>query len=527
MNSELIGGIGLFLVGMMLTTDGLRAAAGDQLRTTLLRFTGGPYKALLTGAVVTALVQSSSVTTVAAIGFVGAGLLTFRQSLSLIFGANIGTTATGWLVASVGLKLDISSLALPLVGVGALLRLFARGRTADLSLALAGFGLIFVGVGVMQQGMGALTGLLTPQELPGDTFGGRLLLMGIGIILTSVMQSSSAAVATTLTALHSGGISLQQAAAMVIGANIGTTVTAGLAAIGASTSAKRTALAHLMFNVVTGVTAFGLLPLFVALSARVGSELGPGDAATALAAFHTVFNAFGVLLVFPFAGRFASFVERVIPERGPHLTRHLDVNATHIGGLAIEAVRQTALEMAHEVFSALLDMLREKSISKASQTRLESVASAETEVVQFMSQLRGEQPPAPELRRRHASTLHALDHIERLLDVAVRLDESVFSDAPPIRDLSRRLQHGLEEVIAWTGDPTQDAPLETVRALSEHLAEARKALRPDVLDRTARGTLSPLEAGKHIEASRRLDELGYYVWRITEHLKGERLRTPG
>jgi phosphate:Na+ symporter len=333
--TNVLGGIGLFLIGMILTTDGLRTAAGDALRRVLLRFTGGPYKALLSGALVTALVQSSSATTLATIGFVGAGLIRFEQALGVILGANIGTTATSWLVAWFGLKFSVSSLAYPMVGIGALLKLFLRGRWSHVGLALAGFGIIFIGIDTLQGGMKSLSHILTPQQLPDDTFIGRILLIGLGLLLTAIMQSSSAAMATTLTALDSGSISLQQAAAIVIGANIGTTVTAGIAAVGASTAAKRTALAHAVFNTVTGGVAFLLLPALGFLIAHMDTRWSKGNAALSLAAFHTFFNVLGVLIHLPFLQRFAALILRLIPDRGPPLTRLLDPSTTHLGTLAI------------------------------------------------------------------------------------------------------------------------------------------------------------------------------------------------
>jgi len=240
----MLGGIGLFLLGMILMTDGLKTAAGNALRKALARFTGGPLSALLSGATLTALVQSSSATTLATIGFVSAGILTFEQAVGVVFGANLGTTSTGWLVSLLGFKVSIAAFALPMVGAGALANLLGRGRWRAAGLAVAGFGLIFVGIDQLQVGMAGLATRLDPSMLPGDNLAGRLALVGLGVLMTVVMQSSSAAVATTLAALHAGTIGLDHAAALVIGQNVGTTVTAGLAAIGASTAARRTALAH-------------------------------------------------------------------------------------------------------------------------------------------------------------------------------------------------------------------------------------------------------------------------------------------
>jgi phosphate:Na+ symporter len=205
---QLLGGIGLFLMGMILLTDGLKAFAGEALRKTLIRFTGSPLKALGSGALLTAVVQSSSATTVTVIGFVSAGLLTFSQSVGVVIGASLGTTTTGWVVAVLGLKVSIGYYALPLVGVGAFLRLLARGRWKSFGWSVAGFGFIFIGIETLQTGMTGLASYINVANLPQTGLLSHFLAMVIGIVMTIVMQSSSAAVATTLTALHTGQLIL-------------------------------------------------------------------------------------------------------------------------------------------------------------------------------------------------------------------------------------------------------------------------------------------------------------------------------
>ncbi|HRP62814.1 MAG TPA: Na/Pi symporter, partial [Phycisphaerales bacterium] len=284
MIAQLAGGIGLFLLGMVLLTDGLKSLAGDALRGVLERFVRGPISGLAWGTGITALIQSSSATTLMTIGFVSAGLLSFNQSVGVIFGANLGTTSTGWIVSTVGLKLSMSAIALPMIGVGAVIRLLApSGRGggfawASLGIAIAGFGLIFVGIDTLQLGMSTLAERMNPADFPGPSLLGLPLLIIIGAVMTVVMQSSSAAVATTLAALHANAITLEQGAVLVIGQNIGTTVKAGLAAIGASIPAKRTAMAHVAFNVGSAVIALLALPVFLRIMRYVSS--GADDAAT-------------------------------------------------------------------------------------------------------------------------------------------------------------------------------------------------------------------------------------------------------
>lgn len=210
---QVFGGLGLFLLGMIVITEGLRALAGDAMRSFLLRFTQSPLSGAATGAVMTTILQSSSATTVAAVGFVGAGLMTYSQALGVIFGANIGTTIKGWLIVLVGFKLQLGTFLLPLIFIGATLRLFSKGRWSHAGYALAGFGLIFVGIAAMQEAMSGLQGIVSFEQLAGDSFIGRLQLLLLGILFTLITQSSSAGVAATLTALFAGMIQFEQAAA--------------------------------------------------------------------------------------------------------------------------------------------------------------------------------------------------------------------------------------------------------------------------------------------------------------------------
>jgi phosphate:Na+ symporter len=304
------GGMGLFLLGMGLMTDGLKLAAGPALHRILAGATRTRAHALGSGMLVTALVQSSSAVTVATIGFVNAGLLALGPALWVLFGANVGTTMTGWIVALLGLKIKVELLAMPLAGLGALLRLIGEGRRSGaIGTALAGFGLLFMGIALLQQAFAGLAGQISlPQE------DGPLVLvaqLGIGLLMTVLMQSSSAAMAITLTAAQGGLIEAKGAAAVVIGANIGTTVTALLAAIGATPNARRAASAHVVFNLLTGVVALLLLPWLIGALGLAREALGlPPDPATQLALFHTTFNLVGVLLMWPLAQRLTRWLQQ-------------------------------------------------------------------------------------------------------------------------------------------------------------------------------------------------------------------------
>ncbi|MEE4383215.1 MAG: Na/Pi symporter [Pseudomonadales bacterium] len=336
------GGLGLFLLAVTLLTDGLRLAAGDALRGILARSTATRLRGIATGMLLTAIVQSSSAVTVATIGFVNAGLLQLGQALGIVYGANVGTTMTGWLVALVGFGFPLELFALPLIGLGMALRLARPGtRTGAAGEALAGFGLFFVGIDVLR---GAFEGLAGDLELFGagpSTVLGLLAWVAVGFAMTVLTQSSSAAIALTLTAASSGVLQLDVAAAAVVGANVGTTSTAALAVLGATPAARRVALAHLLFNLLTAAVALGLLGPMLWTVERVGDALGLPDApATALAGFHTAFNVLGVLLMLPLTPWLARFLARRFRTAAEQTAqpRHLDPNVAVSPDLAADAV---------------------------------------------------------------------------------------------------------------------------------------------------------------------------------------------
>ncbi|MHB1227245.1 MAG: Na/Pi cotransporter family protein [Desulfurivibrionaceae bacterium] len=296
-----IGGIGLFLLGMQLMTEGLKIAAGKTLRDILERSTATPLRGILSGAFITSLVQSSSAVTVATIGFVNAGLMDLLQAVTVIYGSNIGTTMTGWLVSLVGFKFDIKIFALPLIGLGMFLRLTkGNGRSGAVGETLAGFGVFFLGIDLLRATF-AETGINLPLTLLGGGVGSHFTFLVLGFLLTVAMQSSSAAIAITLTATAGGFIPFDSGASLVIGANIGSTSTAALAALGATPNAKRVATAHVIFNLATGVVALLLLPFLLhALTIFPQILQVQTNATMLLALFHSVFNILGVCLMWPF-----------------------------------------------------------------------------------------------------------------------------------------------------------------------------------------------------------------------------------
>jgi len=516
MLTQLLGGIGLFLLGMLLLTDGLKAAAGSALKSVLVRFTDRPGAAFLSGLTLTAMVQSSSATTLATIGFVSAGLLSFAQAIGIVIGGSVGTTTTGWLVSLLGLKLSVGAVALPLVGAGALMRLVLKGRPSAVGLAIAGFGLIFVGIDTLQGGMVALAEHVRPDSLPAATFAGRLLLVLVGVVMTVIMQSSSAAVATTITAFHAGTLDLDQALALVIGASIGTTVTAALASIGASVSARRTALAHILFNSFAGALGFFLEPLFALAVRRLeaGGDLVPG--AMSLAAFHTTFNLLGAALVLPVVPQFVRLITRLVPDRGPVLTRHLDASLEQVPEVAVEAIRRTLMECAREMLGCVRVRLHGGGRSDAD--ALATLQAALRDVRRFLGRVPPFVPPAGKSSPRLA-VVHALDHLDQLAFDLANLpllpDGAGASRLAPTRV---RLMTLLAEAQTWLNETKGPAPIAVLQTLASEVADVRRTGRETILAETAHGDLSPELAAAVLDAVRWMDSVAYHTWRIVHHL---------
>lgn len=332
------GGVALFLLGMKMLTDGLKLAAGDTLRNLLAKYTSTPLKGVLSGVLITAMVQSSSAVIFATIGFVNAGLMTLLQATYVIFGSNVGTTLTGWIVATVGFRLNLQLMALPLLAVGMAIWL-SKGttKTGALGQALVGFSIFFLGIDVLKNTFEGLADTVPFAEL-GAGLSGMALMFVIGILLTSVMQSSSAAIAVVITAVATGVIPIHAAAVLVIGADIGTTSTALFAVVGATANAKRAAMVHVLFNLLKGPVALPFVSLYLAgIFWLFGPDLSP---AVTIAVFHTTIKLTGLILLLPFAKMMTSFLESRFRETEQEAgkTRYLDTNILATPSLALSAL---------------------------------------------------------------------------------------------------------------------------------------------------------------------------------------------
>lgn len=429
----LIGGLGLFLFGMKLMSEGLRKVAGDRLRKILRLLTKNPLIGVLVGTGVTCLIQSSSATTVMVVGLVNAGLLTLRQAIGVVMGANIGTTFTAWLVGFIG-AFKITMYALPAIGIGFVLT--TLGKTKRLKFwgqVLLGFGILFLGLGIMKEAFTPLKDSPTLKNVFEQFSRHPLLGVLVGVVFTMLLQSSSATIATVQILAFQGIISFNAAIPLILGDNIGTTITAQIASIGTGRSARRTAMAHTLFNVI-GV-AYMLPLVWVGIYAKAVEFLIPGPITThnimiSIAVAHSAFNIFNTLVFLPMVGVLEKITSKIIPgeveeiaAEPKYLERHLlDTPPVAIEQATKEIVRmigigRDAVSNAMSGFFSRNPKLLEKVSPKE-----EAIDNLQKEITKYLVELSQRSLTGDESEKLPA-LLHSVNDVERIGDHAENLVE--------------------------------------------------------------------------------------------------------
>ncbi len=342
---KLAAGLSIFLYGMFLLEDSVRIMSGKAFRQMIRLYTDGRLRSISSGALITAILQSSSAVSLMVLAFVGAGVMTMENGIGVMIGANIGTTLTAWIVAAFGFKIKISSMAFPLIACSGLISMIINpaSKVFQVSRLLIGFGFLLLGLSFMKTSVEAYTQYVDLTSLIG--YGAWLYLL-FGILMTAIMQASAASIAIILTGLNSGLINFEIAAAMVIGANIGTTVTVLLGSIGGMPIKKRVGVSHLVFNVITGIVAFVALdPLSRVVALFFDTST---NAVMGLALFHTLFNLIGAIIFLPFIGYISRFLLRIFPERKAVLTVYLNNTPTEVLDAATSSLRKETLHLFEE-----------------------------------------------------------------------------------------------------------------------------------------------------------------------------------
>ncbi len=437
---QIIGSLAFFIFGMKMMSEGIQRAAGAQMRAILSTMTKNRYLGVLTGFIITALLQSSSATTVMTVSFVNAGLLSLVQSAGVMMGANIGTTITGWIISILGFKANLSDYSIPLLAVGLPLLFSQRGRLKYWGEFVIGFAILFLGLSYLKSSMPDLSG--TPEALAWLTnfsewgIFSRIFFVLIGALITIIVQSSSAAMAVTLTMCSQGWIPFEIAAAMILGENIGTTITAELASLVGNVNAKRSARIHSLFNVVGVTWMVFLLPLILPfLSTLVQSWFGvknpfesSEDMPIALSAFHTFFNLTNVLLFLPITGFLVKIAERTVKPSGDPDD---DVGIKFIKNIGLTpelAITELHKEIAHygevtsrmnKYFSKLLNEYTSKKQAKLikKMKKYEEITDRlEIEITEYITRL-GSQQLTAETSVKLRSFINICNDLERIGDV--------------------------------------------------------------------------------------------------------------
>ena len=351
---SLVGSLALFLFGMKTMSEGLEKFAGDRLRSILAAMTKNRVMGVLTGILITALIQSSSATTVMVVSFVNAGLMTLAQSIGVIMGANIGTTVTAWIISAVGFKVNIAAFAIPMLAIGMPLLFSNKGNRKSIGEFVFGFSFLFMGLSYLQEAATAMNigdmvaGMLA--HVPQDSFFTILLFVIVGAIVTMIVQASAATMAITLMlfGMNIPGFGFEQAAALAMGQNIGTTITAFMASLTANTQARRAALAHMFFNVF-GVVVFLIVfyPACNAVSWFVDNVMGGGNDLFKLSAFHTAFNIINTLLLIGFVPQIEMLVCKVLPMKA----QEEDYRLKFISGGLLSTAELSIIEAQKEIHS--------------------------------------------------------------------------------------------------------------------------------------------------------------------------------
>jgi len=435
------GGLGLFLFGMVLMSEGLKKAAGRKLRNILESMTKRVFVGFLVGALVTAVIQSSSATTVIVIGLVNAGLLTLKQAIGVIIGSNVGTTATAWLVSITGLgSLNITLYALPAVGLGFLLQVASRKRMVkSLGTILLGFGILFLGIGFMKDAFGPLEKSPRVQQLFVEYGSKPLFAVLVGMVLTMLIQSSSAAIAIVQLLAMGGAFgenwqfALDVAIPFVLGANIGTTITAQLATLQANRNARRAAWAHTMFNVIGTVIAYPFVALgwygwlvdFIA-----PWQLGHSTIAGSIAIAHTTFNVANSFIFLPLAMVLEKVVVKLVPVKPSEAAAQPVILERHLLStpeIALEQARREIVRMAKTAQAGFKEAV--DGLISDGRKKLESARQAEEftdtlqyEITSYLSELSRRQL-SEEVAIGLPVLLHTVNDLERIGDHAVNIVE--------------------------------------------------------------------------------------------------------
>lgn len=546
---NVVGALGVFLFGMKIMSEALQKVAGDRLKTLLDSLTRNRVSGVFTGFLMTTVVQSSSATTVMVISFVGAGLLSLTSAIGVIMGANIGTTVTGWLVALLGFKVKVTSFALPAIGLGMGLRFMKGNKAKQWGEVVLGFGLLFLGLGLMKDAVPVFTADQLSWVSGLSTHGllSTVLFVGVGTVLTIVLQSSSATMTLTLTLTAAGVIPYPAAAAMILGENIGTTATANVAAIGGTAAARRAARAHFVFNIIGATWAILVLQLVLL---PIVDNIVPGDPTAGvaitvtahLAAVHSLFNVTNTLVMLPFVTQIATLVTWWVPDDaesdGPRFSRFPSTTIAMTPELFLVQAREEMACMTELARRMCIDALHLMgnpqgnlgSLVEDTQRHEDRIDGLDREITDALALVAQATISASASRRIAEMSLNTHrverigDHCEKLVEIAImnhKAGDQGMGDAAleDIRQLGALVLESLVQLQAYiSGDSNAAA----AAAIEAQINDKRDELRVRYVARIESGDVRPVPVLWLLNAVAHLEEIGDRAYGIVKRTEATR-----
>ena len=486
---KFLAGLGIFLFGMFMMEESIKLLAGRSFKTLIRRYTDTRLKGLATGFVSTAILQSSSAVSLMVLAFAGAGLMTLANAIAVLMGAMVGTTCTAWVVAIFGFKIKIDAFAMPLIGIGGLglIVLGSSSRYVNISKILAAFGFLFLGLDFMKTSVEDFSLVIDLASLPAL---GLWVYVLAGAILTAIMQSSSATIAIVLTTLFSGVITFDQGAAMVIGANVGTTVTVLLGAIGGVPAKKQAAASSLLFNLGTALVVYPALPLMSWLANEVfGLE---NNAVLGIAMFHTQFNVLGVMLFAPFIAPQTRLLERLFAEKRVVLARYIPNTSPQVPEAALAALRKEILHQLLRSFQYIAFRYRLRAEEPTADTararppsactpRYQDIDRLHAEIFAFYAQMQAqaiEEKEAVQLEPVIRASRSIMNATRNLHDLHPEIADFAREDNRFMQEAHQCFQDRLEQlrtiVVAVGADPDRDSTADELAQFYDLVEDADK-----------------------------------------------------
>ena len=559
---SLVGALGLFIYGMKVMSDAIQKVAGVRLRQTLEVMTSRRIFGLFTGLLITGLVQSSSATTVMVVSFANAGLISLVESIGVIMGANIGTTITGWIISELGLgRFSIASLSLPILAVGFPMMFSGRDRLKLWGEVFVGFAILFLGLSFMQESVSGLRNEDLLSWIQDFSYTDRpyifqipiiILFVLIGIVLTIVVQSSSAAMALTLVMTYQGWISFPLAAAIILGENIGTTITANLAAIVGNVHAKRAARAHFLFNVLGVAWMILVFPWFLKMTAAILGLFGAvnpfeevSGVPRALALFHTLFNVFNVLLLIGFTRSLARMAMRITPSRRSGDDRFsLDYIGTGLldtSELSIVEARRELVKFAELVRRAFkyipllvteMDEKRLEVFNRQLQKYEEMTDHMELEITSYLSKAsKNELSKDATLSVR--TMINIANYLERIGDIYLEISRSLRNRKMQkayftqemrndIIGLSDQVSLALDQMVRNIESPEREASFEKAWVLESDIDKMYEKMRDDYIQKVEKGKFKLRSGMYYIDLVSELERIADHAVMVSDALRKEK-----